>query len=177
MNSDWQHFPLTAMLALQSCSVTVAIATGVSTAADLSALGPVTMVMFRGGRRDLFTADYSSSAVQRKGSSSNVWSTRTEPGCRFWLQHHPGPVWIQPVESNRWDLFYLVLCCNKTQNSRGSYCSSTSDLRNVKANCVITSTWAEAGRPLLDTVWNHNCCTKTCRGQKKRKKTAAVRAK
>lgn len=56
LNADWRDSSLTAMLVFPSCSVTVAIATGVS----LSALGLITMVMSCGGWWDL------SSAVQQQ---------------------------------------------------------------------------------------------------------------
>lgn len=37
--------------------------------------------------------------------------------------------------------------------------ASTSHLRNLKTNCVITQTWTEAGRPLLVTTRPYHCWT------------------
>lgn len=58
------------------------------------------------------------------------------------------------------NVFYnLFSCWNETLNPAVPVCSSASDLRNLTVNCVITSTWAEAGWPLLVSMWNYNSCT------------------
>lgn len=150
MNIDWQHSPLTAMLALQSCSVTVAIATGVSTAADLSALGLVTMVMFCGGRWALFKPRKAAAALKAPGLTQvQVWllnwfHQRTDVRANLNSGKQQTEYILQSIFMLQWNELHRASCC-----------SSTSDLRNLKANCVITSTWAEAGRPLLVTTWTY----------------------
>lgn len=69
------HFPLTAMLALQAAAV--AMATSVSTVADLSALGFVTMVMIE--EDDVFTADTRQLGRREAGA---LKPARLSPVCR-----------------------------------------------------------------------------------------------
>lgn len=144
LNVDWQRSSLTAMMALQCCSVTVSIATGVSTAADLSAPGLVAMVMFCGGRWD----------ARQQQQQQEHYSTWTDCECRWvssliWDQRTAGVKGLnksQSVVMLQWNTGLHWAACG----------SAASDPRNPTANCVIAPTWGEAGRPLLVATQNYS---------------------